>query len=43
MLPVFKNIDVTAINASHKNGILTIDLPKKVEQRDNNVRKIEIQ
>jgi HSP20 family protein len=38
-----KNVDATAINAVHKNGILVIDLPKKVEQRDNNVRKIEIQ
>ena len=38
-----KDIDVTAINATHKNGVLTIELPKKVEQKDNSVRQIEIQ
>lgn len=38
-----KNIDVSAINATHKNGILKIELPKKVEQKDNNTRQIEIQ
>lgn len=38
-----KNIDVSAINATHKNGILKIELPKKVEQKDNNIRQIEIQ
>lgn len=38
-----KDIDLTAINATHKNGVLTIELPKKVEQKDNSVRQIEIQ
>lgn len=38
-----KNIDASAINATHKNGILKIELPKKVEQKDNNTRQIEIQ
>jgi HSP20 family protein len=38
-----KNIDVAAIHATHKNGILKIELPKKVEQKDNNTRQIEIQ
>ncbi len=36
-------IDVTAINATHKNGILTISLPKKVEYKNNLSRQIEIQ
>jgi len=38
-----KDIDATAINAIHKNGILIIELPKKVEQKDSLVRQIEIQ
>jgi len=38
-----KDIDATAINATHKNGVLIIELPKKVEQKDNLVRQIEIQ
>lgn len=38
-----KNIDASAINATHKNGILKIELPKRVEQKDNNTRQIEIQ
>ncbi|MBC8004331.1 MAG: Hsp20/alpha crystallin family protein [Verrucomicrobia bacterium] len=38
-----KNIDVSGINATHKNGILKIELPKRVEQKDNNTRQIEIQ
>ena len=38
-----KDIDVTAINATHKNGVLIIELPKKVEQKDSSVRQIEIQ
>jgi len=38
-----KDIDATAINATHKNGILIIELPKKVEQKDSLVRQIEIQ
>lgn len=36
-------IDVTAINATHKNGVLMIDLPKKVEYKNNLTRQIEIQ
>jgi HSP20 family protein len=38
-----KDIDLTAINATHKNGVLTIELPKKAEQKDSSVRQIEIQ
>jgi HSP20 family protein len=38
-----KDIDATAINATHKNGVLTITLPKKVEQKESSVRQIEIQ
>jgi len=37
-----KDIDVSSINATHKNGILHIDLPKMVEQKDNSSRQIEI-
>ncbi len=36
-------IDVTAINATHKNGVLSINLPKKVEYKNNLSRQIEIQ
>jgi HSP20 family protein len=38
-----KDIDASAIQASHKNGVLIIELPKKVEQKDSSVRQIEIQ
>lgn len=38
-----KNIDVSSINATHKNGILLIELPKWVEQKDSSSRQIEIQ
>ena len=38
-----KDIDASAINATHKNGILIIDLPKRIEQKDSSVRQIEIQ
>jgi len=38
-----KDIDATAINATHKNGVLIIELPKKVEQKDSPSRQIEIQ
>jgi HSP20 family protein len=38
-----KDIDSTAINATHKNGVLIIELPKKVEQKDSLARQIEIQ
>ena len=37
-----KDIDASAINATHKNGILLIELPKKVEQKENSSRQIEI-
>jgi HSP20 family protein len=36
-------VDVTAINATHKNGVLTIELPKRVEYKNNLSRQIEIQ
>ncbi|OFX61414.1 MAG: hypothetical protein A2066_00455 [Bacteroidetes bacterium GWB2_41_8] len=36
-------IDIQAINANHKNGVLTISLPKKVEYKNNLSRQIEIQ
>jgi HSP20 family protein len=38
-----KDIDLNAIQANHKNGVLVIELPKKVEQKDSSVRQIEIQ
>jgi HSP20 family protein len=38
-----KDIDASGINATHKNGILHIELPKRVEQRNGNSRQIEIQ
>ena len=38
-----KDIDASAINATHKNGILLIELPKKVQQKDSASRQIEIQ
>lgn len=38
-----KDIDASAINATHKNGILFIELPKRLEQKDSASRKIEIQ
>jgi HSP20 family protein len=36
-------IDIAAINATHKNGVLSISLPKKVEYKNNLSRQIEIQ
>jgi len=36
-------IDVNAINATHKNGVLVVELPKKVEYKNNLSRQIEIQ
>jgi HSP20 family protein len=36
-------VDVNAISANHKNGILTIGLPKRVEYKNNLSRQIEIQ
>ena len=38
-----KEIDISAIKAAHKNGVLTIELPKKVEFKENLSRQIEIQ
>ncbi|MFA5329257.1 MAG: Hsp20/alpha crystallin family protein [Prolixibacteraceae bacterium] len=37
-----KNIEINDIKATHKNGVLTIELPKKVEQKDTSNRQIEI-
>jgi HSP20 family protein len=37
-----QEIDVKAINATHKNGILTIELPKRLEYKNNLFRQIEI-
>jgi len=38
-----KEVDITNIKASHKNGVLTIELPKKTEFKENWSRQIEIQ
>ncbi|MFY9154159.1 MAG: Hsp20/alpha crystallin family protein [Prolixibacteraceae bacterium] len=38
-----KEVNVSEISATHKNGILTIELPKKAEFVENLSRKIEIQ
>ncbi|MDO8930300.1 MAG: Hsp20/alpha crystallin family protein, partial [Bacteroidota bacterium] len=38
-----KEVDATNIKASNKNGILTIELPKKVEFKENLIRQIEVQ
>jgi len=38
-----KEINVAEIKATHKNGILVIELPKKVESKDQALRQIEIQ
>jgi len=37
-----KDIDIADIKASHKNGVLTIELPKKVENPETLSRQIEI-
>ncbi len=37
-----KEVDVAAIKANHKNGVLTIELPKKTEYKENWSRQIEI-
>ncbi|MBL7971455.1 MAG: Hsp20/alpha crystallin family protein [Prolixibacteraceae bacterium] len=37
-----KEVDIAAIKASHKNGVLTIELPKKQEFKENLSRQIEI-
>ncbi|MDN6731283.1 MAG: Hsp20/alpha crystallin family protein, partial [Atopostipes suicloacalis] len=39
---LLKNIDETNIEASFKNGVLTVDLPKK-EKKASETNKIEIQ
>lgn len=36
-------VDASAINASYKNGVLTVELPKKTEYKENWSRQIEIQ
>jgi len=36
-------VDASTINASHKNGVLTIELPKKTEYKENWSRQIDIQ
>ena len=38
-----KEVDVSAIKAAHKNGVLTIELPKEVEYKENISRQIDIQ
>ena len=38
-----KEVNIADIKATHKNGILTIELPKKVEYKENLSRQIEIQ
>ncbi len=37
-----KDVEINDIKATHKNGILTITLPKKVEVVNNSNRQIEI-
>jgi HSP20 family protein len=36
-------VDASSIKASHKNGVLTLELPKKQEYKENWSRQIEIQ
>ena len=43
MFALPKEVDVANIKATHKNGILTIELPKKTEYKENWSRQIEIQ
>jgi len=38
-----KEVNIADIKATHKNGILTVELPKKVEYKENLSRQIEIQ
>jgi HSP20 family protein len=38
-----KEVDISAIKATHKNGVLTIELPKKVELNENLSHQIDIQ
>lgn len=37
-----KEVEVSAIKATHKNGVLTIEIPKKVEYTENLSRQIDI-
>jgi len=36
-------VEISSIKATHKNGVLTIELPKKVEFKENLSRQIDIQ
>jgi HSP20 family protein len=36
-------VEASSIKANHKNGVLTIELPKKAEYKENWSRQIEIQ
>jgi HSP20 family protein len=38
-----KEVNISDIKATHKNGILIVELPKKVEYKENLSRQIEIQ
>jgi len=38
-----KEVNISDIKATHKNGVLTIELPKKLEFKENLSRQIEIQ
>jgi HSP20 family molecular chaperone IbpA len=37
-----EHADVNAMSAKHKNGILLITLPKKLEVKKDEIREIEI-
>jgi HSP20 family protein len=37
-----KEVDISEIKATHKNGVLIVELPKRVELKENLTRKIEI-
>jgi len=37
-----KEVEINSIKATHKNGVLTIELPKKVEFKENLSRQIDI-
>lgn len=37
-----KEVEISEIKATHSNGVLSIELPKKVEYKSNISRKIEI-
>lgn len=42
MFALPKEVDAANIKANHKNGVLTIELPKKAEYKENWSRQIEI-